>query len=154
LRRFIVRPFQAQTDRWSAWLSLQTRRHAATHKLNPSPPPPVEIPDFPSERQIREATLYLKYLLLIIRNSKKGAQHHRSMTSPHGNPATGGGRPVAQTQKVTRPGGTTGRVGVRHGVDEAPVPDAESTVEAFPGEEGLCRLTSGKPVSQTTRSIG
>jgi hypothetical protein len=32
------------------------------------------------------------------------------------------------------PGGTAGRVGVRHGVDEAPVPDAQSTVDVFSSE--------------------
>jgi hypothetical protein len=38
-----------------------------------------------------------------------------------------------KAKKVDPPGGTTGRVGCGTGVDEAPVPDAEST-EAFSSE--------------------
>ena len=45
------------------------------------------------------------------------------------------GGPVGlHAQKVDPPGGTTGRVGFGTEVDEAPVPDAKSTTEAFSSE--------------------
>ena len=43
---------------------------------------------------------------------------------------------------MTRPGGTAGRVGCGTGVDEAPVPDAGSTIRAF-SSESLPRTRSG-----------
>jgi hypothetical protein len=40
-------------------------------------------------------------------------------------------------KKGDPPGGTTGRVGCSTGVDEAPVPDAGSTMRAFSNEAAL-----------------
>src|SRR5882672_12738622 len=51
-------------------------------------------------------------------------------------------RDSKKEKKMTRPGGTAGRVGCGTGVDEAPVPDAGSTIRAF-SSENLPRTRSG-----------
>src|SRR5260370_24430530 len=43
----------------------------------------------------------------------------------------------SEPEKVDPPGGTTGRVGYGTGVDEAPVPDAGSTIMAFRAKHAL-----------------
>jgi hypothetical protein len=84
-------------------------------------------------RDLFPSLTYMKPLLQIIRNCKKGVDNasewHRIVTCVQHN-----GMKSFGIQKDDPPGGTTGRVGYGTGVDEAPVPDAGSTIRAFSSE--------------------
>jgi hypothetical protein len=73
-------------------------------------------------------TIHSQSLLQIIRNSKKDRECLYSMTFRNDGYATGsGGFDRVTAKKLTRPAGDSRAGRVRHGVDEAPVPDAGST---------------------------
>ena len=78
------------------------------------------------------------------------------MTSPHGNPATGGGRPVAQPQKVTRPGGQPGGSGCDTGWMRRPCRTRNPRSKRFRAKRGFAgsrqENASAKPLGRSVRN--